>query len=101
MVVGARVGARVGAMVLFLSRVRDPLPGLKEPLLVSFGRMVDLDPFGLLLPFPKVEGETVAAFAVIRPASRSTLIFMFSLLVVELSCESRYAVRSYYFQTHG
>lgn len=92
MVVGAMVGTVLLPADPLPGELRDPLPGLKEPLLVSFGRMVDLDPFGLLLPFPMVEGDTVAANAVLPRmlARRSTWIFMFSFFVGCwcLSCES-------------
>ena len=78
------VGAMVGAVLLLPGR-RDPLPGLKELL---FGRMVDLDPFGLLLPFPKVEGDTAALAVLPRmpTAARRTWIFIVWCLVGCLSC---------------
>ena len=81
------VGAMVGAVLLLPGR-RDPLPGLKELLFVSFGRMVDLDPFGLLLPFPKVEGDTAALAVLPRmpTAARRTWIFIVWCLVGCLSC---------------
>lgn len=78
------VGAMVGAVLL----LPDPLLGLKELLFVSFGRMVDLDPFGLLLPFPKVEGDTAALAVLPRmpTAARRTWIFIVWCLVGCLSC---------------
>ena len=62
------IGAMVGTFVpLPFGVLLPPLP--EPPLLVSFGRMVDL---GLLLPFPT--GGTVAAFATASTVERKSTV---------------------------